>query len=140
MTSRFGVLLALVAVGIGPVAFRPVTVAWAAQATAHDHDHDATAPAAQAAPQTPATPDMAQMWKMRSDMMARMTAADTQLKTLVAEMNGATTTDAKLAAMTKLLNAMVEQRAMMRGQMEMQGKMMEQMMPMMMQMMHRPAP
>ena len=137
MTTRFGILLAAVALGIGPVAFRPVTSAWAAQATTQEHDHG-TAPSAGAS-QTPAAPDMAQMMAMRSQMMARMTAADNQLKTLAAEMNAATTADAKVASMAKLLNAMVEQRSMMRGQMEMQGRMMEQMMPMMHQMMHPPA-
>ena len=70
------------------------------------------------------------MSKMQQDMMARMSALDAQVKALGAEMNAATTTDAKLTAVTKLLNVLIEQRSMMRTQMDMQGKMMEQMMSM----------
>ena len=143
MRSLTGIVLAAVAFGIGPLAFRPAASAWAAQAvTEHDHDHDAGAPAGTtpATPQMPGRPDAAQMSKMRTDMMARMTAGDTQLKTLTAEMNAAKTTDAKVAAMTTLLNALVEQRSMMRTQMDMQGMMMDQMMSMHQMMMQHPQP
>ena len=127
--------------GIGVIGVQPAVLAWAGQATEHDHTQGAGAPATSAAPQTPAAPDGQQTSKMQQDMMARMSALDDQIKALGAEMNAATTTDAKLTAVTKLLNVLLEQRSMMRTQMDMQGKMMEQMMSMhqMMQRMMRGA-
>jgi ribosomal protein L12E/L44/L45/RPP1/RPP2 len=65
-----------------------------------------------------------------------MSALDDQIKALGVEMNAAKTTDATLAAVTKLLNVFIEQRSMMRMQMDMQGKMMEQMMSMHQMMQH----
>ena len=115
-------MFALLAVGMGPVAFRPAAAVWGNQAAGHEHAAGA------GAPQAPAPQAGSQMPRMRQDMMARMTAADNQLKTLVAEMNSATTTDAKVAAMTKVINLLIEQRSMMRMQMDMQGSMMEGMM------------
>jgi hypothetical protein len=67
---------------------------------------------------------------MRQNMMARMSALDDQITALGVEMNAAKTSDAKLTAVTKLLNVLIEQRSMMRIQMDAQGKMMEQMMSM----------
>ncbi len=82
------------------------------------------------------------MSKMQQEMMARMSALDDQIKVLGAEMNSAKTVDAKLAAVTKVLNILIEQRSMMRTQMESQGQMMQQMMSMhqMMQQMMSGAP
>ena len=139
MTSHVGIVLTLVALGIGPIALRPATSGWAAQDAVHDHDTGAPAATTPGQSQAPTQPSADQMAKMRADRMSQMAAADDQLKTLMAEVNAAKTTDAKVAAMTKLLNVLVEQRSMMRGQMEMQGRMMDQMMPMMHQMMHPPA-
>jgi hypothetical protein len=93
--------------GIGVIGVQPAVLAWAGQATEHDHTQGAGAPATSAATQAPA-----------QDMMARMSALDDQIKALGAEMNAATTTDAKLTAVTKLLNVLLEQRSMMRMQME----------------------
>jgi hypothetical protein len=73
---------------------------------------------------------------MQQGMMARMSAFDDQIKALGTEMNAAKTTDAKLTAVTKLLNVLIEQRSMMRMQMDTQGKMMEQMMSMHQKMEH----
>jgi hypothetical protein len=108
--------LTVVLLGTGVIAVQPAALVWAGQA---EHDHAQGAPATPAAPQTSA-----------QDMMARMSALDDRIKALGAEMNAATTTDAKLTAVTKLLNVLLEQRSMMRMQMDMQGKMMEQMMSM----------
>jgi ribosomal protein L12E/L44/L45/RPP1/RPP2 len=137
MKSLTGLVPALIvtSIGIGVTGFQPSLV-WAGQATEHDHTHGADAPATPAAPQTPAPPDGQQMSTMRQDMMARMSALDDQIKALGVEMNAAKTTDAKLAAVTKLLNVFIEQRSMMRMQMDMQGKMMEQMMSMHQMMQH----
>ena len=121
---------------IGVGAIGPAGLAWAGQATEHDHTHGA--PSAATVPQAPAGQDAQQMAKMREQMMARMSAADDQIKALGAEMNAAKTTDAKLTAMTKLLNVLIEQRSMMRMQMDMQDKtMMEQMMSMHQMMQHQ---
>jgi len=125
--------LGVVSVGLGVLGSQ--SLAWAGQATEHDHTHAADAAAAPAAPQTPAPPAAPQMSGMQmsgmsKDMMARMSALDAQFKALGAELNAATTTDAKVTAMAKLMNLFIEQRSMMRMQMEMQGKMMEQMMSM----------
>ena len=132
MKSLIGTVLGLMvaSIGTGLIGFQPKAFASAGQATEHDHTHGADAPATAAAPQTPAPPDGQQMSKMRQDMMVRMSALDDQIKALGTEMNAAKTTDAKLAAVTKLLNVFIEQRSMMRMQMDMQGKMMEQMMSM----------
>jgi hypothetical protein len=115
---RFVLGLTVVLLGTGVIAVQPAALVWAGQSE-HDHAQGAGAPATAAAPQAPA-----------QDMMARMSALDDQIKALGAEMNAATTTDAKLTAVTKLLNVLLEQRSMMRMQMDMQGKMMEQMMSM----------
>ena len=128
--------LIVASIGIGVTGFQPSSLVWAGQATEHDHAQGADAPAMPVAPQTPAPPAGQQMSKMRQDMMARMSALDDQIKALGVEMNAATTTDAKLAAVTKLLNVFIEQRSMMRMQMDMQGKMMEQMMSMHQMMQH----
>jgi hypothetical protein len=122
--------LAVVSVGIGVMGFQPAALAWAGQTTEHDHAHGAGVPPTVAAPQAPAAADERKMSEMQQDMMARMSAFDDQIKTLGTEMNAAKTTDAKLTAVTKLLNVLIEQRSMMRMQMDEQGKMMEQMMSM----------
>ena len=126
---RFVLGLTIALWGIGVIGFQPAGVARAGQATAHDHTGGAGAPPAAAAPQMPAAPDQ-QMSEMRQNMMARMSALDDQITALGVEMNAAKTSDAKLTAVTKLLNVLLEQRSMMRMQMDAQGKMMEQMMPM----------
>ena len=133
MKSIIGLVFGLV--GMGVIGTQPASLVWAGQATEHDHTHAADAAATPAAPQTPAppaTPPMSgtQMSGMSKDMMARMSALDAQFKALGAELNAATTTDAKVTAMAKLMDLFIEQRSMMRMQMEMQGKMMEQMMSM----------
>jgi hypothetical protein len=127
---RFVLGLTVVLLGIGIIGVQPAALVWAGQATEHDHTQGAGAPPAAAGPQTPAAPDAQQMSKMRQDMMLQMSALDDQIKALGAEMNAARTTDAKLTAVTKLLNVLLEQRSMMRMQMETQSKMMEQMMSM----------
>jgi hypothetical protein len=135
----FGSMVTLI--GVGAIGFQPAALAWAGQATGHDHAHDTAAPPAAAASQPPPVQDAQQMAKMREQMIARMAAADTQIKTLGAEMNAAKTTDAKLTAMTKLLNVLIEQRSMMRMQMDMQDKKtMEQMMSMHQMMMQQSPP
>jgi hypothetical protein len=138
MKSLIGLVPALIvtSIGIGVTGFQPSSLVWAGQATEHDHTHGADASATPVAPQTPAPPDGQQMSKMRQDMMARMSALDDQIKALGVEMNAAKTTDAKLTAVTKLLNVFIEQRSMMRMQMDAQGKMMEQMMSMHQMMQH----
>ena len=103
MTSHVGILLTLVTLGIGPIALHPATSGWAAQDAVHDHNHDAGAPAATTPGQSqaPAQPSADQMAKMRADRMSKMAAADDQLKTLMAEVNAAKTTDARVTAMTQ---------------------------------------
>ncbi len=133
---RFVLGLTVVLLGIGVIGVQPAALVWAGQATEHDHTQGAGAPATSAAPQTPVPPDGQQMSKMQQDMMSRMSALDDRTKALGAEMNAAKTTDAKLTAVTKLLNVLIEQRSMMRTQMDMQGKMMEQMMSMHQMMQH----
>jgi len=110
--------------------FQPAALVWAGQATEHDHTHNTGAPPTAAEPRTPAAPDEQKMSQMQQGMMAQMSAFDDQIKALGTEMNAAKTTDAKLTAVTKLLNVLIEQRSMMRMQMDEQGKMMEQMMSM----------
>jgi hypothetical protein len=119
MKSLMGLALGVMVASTGTV--------WAGQATEHDHAHDAGAPATAGAAQIPAALDAQGMSKMQKDMMARISAFDDQVKALGVEMNAAKTTDAKLAAVTKLLNVFIEQRTMMRTQMDAQSKMMEQM-------------
>ena len=128
MKSLIGLVLGLVvaSIGIGVIGLRPAALVWAGQATEHDHTHSSDASATPAVSQTPAPPDGLQMSKMRQDMMIRMSALDDRIKALGIEMNAAKTTDEKLAAVTKLLNVLIEQRSMMRMQMDTQGKMMEQ--------------
>jgi hypothetical protein len=127
--------LTVVSVGIGVVGFQPAALVWAGQATEHDHTHNTGAPTA-AEPPTPAAPDEQKMSQMQQGMMARMSAFDDRIKALGTEMNAAKTTDAKLTAVTKLLNVLIEQRSMMRMQMDKQAKMMEQMMSMHQKMEH----
>ena len=127
---RFVLGLAVVSVGIGVIGFQPAALVWAGQATEHDHTHNTGAPPTAAEPRTPAAPDEQKMSQMQQGMMARMSAFDDQIKALGTEMSAAKTTDAKLTAVTKLLNVLIEQRSMMRMQMDTQGKMMEQMMSM----------
>jgi hypothetical protein len=82
---------------------------------------------AAAAPQTAGPSDAHQMPAAQQSMMARMSAADDQLAMLRTELNDATTADAKLAATTKILNVLLDERAMMRTQMDdMHKRMMEQ--------------
>ena len=135
--SRFVFGLTVASVGIGVIGFQPAVLVWAGQATEHDHTHNTGAPPTAAEPRTPAAPDEQKMStdeqkmsQMQQGMMARMSAFDDQIKALGTEMNAAKTTDAKLTAVTKLLNVLIEQRSMMRMQMDKQGKMMEQMMSM----------
>jgi len=127
---RFVLGLAVVSVGIGVIGFQPAALVWAAQATEHDHTHNTGAPPTAAEPRTPAAPDEQKMSQMQQGMMARMSAFDDQIKALGTEMNAAKTTDAKLTAVTKLLNVLIEQRSMMQMQMDQHCKMMEQMMSM----------
>jgi hypothetical protein len=134
--SRFVFGLTVVSVGIGVIGFQPAAPVWAGQATEHDHTYNAGAPPTAAEPRTPAAPDEQKMSQMQQGMMARMSALDDQIKALGTEMNAATTIDAKLTAVTKLLNVFIEQRSMMRMQMDTQGKMMEQMMSMRQKMEH----
>lgn len=134
--SRFVFGLTVASVGIGVIGFQPAALVWAGQATEHDHTHNTGAPPTAAEPQTPAAPDEQKMSQMQQGMMARMSAFDDQIKALGTEMNAAKTTDAKLTAVTKLLNVFIEQRSMMRMQMDTQGKMMEQMMSMHQKMEH----
>jgi hypothetical protein len=134
--SRFVFGLTVVSVGIGVIRFQPAALVWAGQATEHDHTHNTDAPPTAAEPRTPAAPDEQKMSQMQQGMMARMSAFDDQIKALGTEMNAARTTDAKLTAVTKLLNVLIEQRSMMRMQMDKQGKMMEQMMSMHQKMEH----
>ena len=134
--SRFVFGLTVVSVGIGVIGFQPAALVWAGQATEHDHTHNTGAPPTAAEPRTPAAPDEQKMSQMQQGMMARMSALDDQIKALGNEMNVAKTTEAKLTAVTKLLNVLIEQRSMMRMQMDKQGKMMEQMMSMHQMMQH----
>jgi hypothetical protein len=134
--SRFVFGLTVASVGIGVIGFQPAALVWAGQATEHDHTHNTGAPPTAAEPRTPAAPDEQKMSQMQQGMMARMSAFDDQIKALGTEMNAAKTTDAKLTAVTKLLNVLIEQRSMMRMQMDTQGKMMEQMMSMHQKMEH----
>ena len=134
--SRFVFGLTVVSVWIGVIGFQPAALVWAGQATEHDHTHNTGAPPTAAEPRTPAAPDEQKMSQMQQGMMARMSAFDDQIKALGTEMNAAKTTDAKLTAVTKLLNVLIEQRSMMRMQLETQGKMMEQMMSMHQKMEH----
>jgi hypothetical protein len=134
--SRFVFGLTVASVGIGVIGFQPAALVWAGQATEHDHTHNTGAPPTAAEPRTPAAPDEQKMSQMQQGMMARMSAFDDQIKALGTEMNAAKTTDAKLTAVTKLLNVLIEQRSMMRMQMDKQGKMMEQMMSMHQKMEH----
>jgi hypothetical protein len=134
--SRFVFGLTVVSVGIGVIGFQPAALVWAGQATEHDHTHNTGEPPTAAEPRTPAAPDEQKMSQMQQGMMARMSAFDDQIKALGTEMNAAKTTDAKLTAVTKLLNVFIEQRSMMRMLMDQQGKMMEQMMSMHQKMEH----
>jgi hypothetical protein len=134
--SRFGFGLTVVSVWIGVIGFQPAALVWAGQATEHDHTHNTGAPPTAAEPRTPAAPDEQKMSQMQQGMMARMSAFDDQIKALGTEMNAAKTTDAKLTAVTKLLNVLIEQRSMMRMQLDKQGEMMEQMMSMHQKMEH----
>lgn len=138
MKSLIGLVrgLTVASIGIVVIGFQPAALVWAGQATEHDHTHGADTPATAAAPKTPPPPDAQQMSTMQKDMMARMSALDDQIKALGVEMNAAKTTDAKLAAVTKLLNVFIEQRSMMRMQIETQGKTMEQMISMHQMMQH----
>ncbi len=133
---QFALGLTVVSVGIGVIGFQPAAPVWAGQATEHDHTHSTGAPPTAAEGRTPAAPDEQKMSQMQQDMMTRMSAFDDQIKTLGTEMNTAKTTNAKLTAVTKLLNVLIEQRSMMRTQMETQRKMMEQMMSMHQKMEH----
>ena len=128
--------LTLASIGIAVIGVQPAALVWAGQATEHDHTQGAGAPAPTTAPRAAVVPDAQQMSKMKQEMMARMSAADNQIKALGVEMNAAKTTDAKLTAVTKLLNVFIEQRSMMGMQMDMQDKMMEQMMSMHQMMQH----
>lgn len=121
MKSLIALVLGLMvmSIGIGITGFQPAAIVWAGQAIEHDHAHGTGASA------------------KSQEMMARMSALDDQIKTLDVEMNAARTADAKLTAVTRLLNVLVEQRSLMRMHMETQGKMMEQMMMSMHQMMQR---
>ncbi len=124
MKSLIGLALGLTvaSIGIGVMGFQPAALVWAGQATEHDHTHGADTPATAAAPKTPPPPDAQQLSMMQKDMMARMSVFDDRIKALGVEMNAAKTTDAKLAAVTKLLNVFIEQRSMMRMQMDSQGR------------------
>jgi hypothetical protein len=134
--SRFVFGLTVVSVGMGVIGFQPAALVWAGQATEHDHTHSTGAPPTAAEPRTPAAPDEQKMSQMQQGMMARMSVLDDQIKTLGTQMNAAKTTNAKLTAVTKLLNVLIEERSMMRMQMDEQGKMMEQMMSMHQKMEH----
>ena len=134
--SRFVFGLTVVSVWIGVIGFQPAALVWAGQATEHDHTHNTGASPTAAEPRTPAAPDEQKMSQMQQGMLARMSAFDDQIRALGTEMNAAKTTNAKLTAVTKLLNVLIEQRSMMRMQMDTQGKMMEQMMSMHQKMEH----
>lgn len=142
MKSLIGVVVGIMVAsfGVGLVGFQPAMSVWAGQGTEHDHTLGADASAPPGATQSPALPSAQDMSKMRQDMMARMSTLDSQAKGLATEMNNAKSVDAKLAAITKLLNVMVEQRSMMQMQTDMQGKMMEQMMSMHQMMMQHAQP
>jgi hypothetical protein len=129
MKSLIALVLGLVvaSIGVGVIGVPPATLVWAGQAAGHDHTQG-TAPGA-GAPRASTMPDREKMAAMQQDM-TRMAALDDQLKTLGVEMNSATTVDAKLAAITKAMNILIEQRSMMRMQMESQSNMMERMMSM----------
>jgi hypothetical protein len=114
MTLVLGLTVASFGVGLG---VPPATRVWAGQAAGHDHTQGTTPDVAPFQTST----DRQKMSAMQQDMMAHMAALDDQLKTLGAEMNSAGTVDAKLDAITKALNVLIEQRSMMRMQMQMEA-------------------
>lgn len=81
--------------------------------------------AASPLPQAGAAPGTQQMAGMQHEMMAQMAAADDQLAALRTELNAATTTEAKVAAMTKIVNALLDERSAMRAHMSDMHKTME---------------
>lgn len=121
--TRFGTVASALAIGgLIAVVPNPVTQAVASAAPRAQQDHEAHHPAGNPAPA--AQVPRAGMGEMQQRMTAETAAMHSKLDALVAEMNAATG-EAEVAAIAKLLTAIVEQRTTMgSGMMQMQDQMM----------------